>query len=102
MNEKNKEALDRIIRSKALRKIRAKRDGAQGIWKNLGMMGLIGWSVAIPSLLGAALGLWLDSRFPGNVSWTLTILLLGLVLGCVNAWHWVRRESEELEEDAND
>jgi predicted F0F1-ATPase subunit len=35
-----------------------------GVWFGLGMMGLIGWSVAVPTLLGAALGLWLDSRHP--------------------------------------
>ena len=34
------------------------------------MTGLIGWSVAIPTLLGAALGMWLDkhhrARIPGR------------------------------------
>lgn len=101
MTDNKKDALDRMLRNKALRKIRANRDDAQGIWKNLGMMGLIGWSVAIPTLLGTALGFWLDRRFPGNVSWTLAILFLGLVLGCFNAWHWVKKESDEMEEDAN-
>jgi ATP synthase protein I len=37
------------------------------VWFGLGMMGLIGWSVAIPTLLGAALGLWLDKRHPGAI-----------------------------------
>jgi ATP synthase protein I len=58
------------------------------------MFGLIGWSVAIPTLLGAALGMWIDSKVDGRQSWTLMLLIGGLVLGCLNAWRWVREESE--------
>ena len=52
------------VGAKAARKLKARRNATQGVWYGLGMMGLIGWSVAIPTLLGAALGLWLDKRYP--------------------------------------
>jgi ATP synthase protein I len=84
---------------KAARKIRARRDSAQGVWFGLGMMGLIGWSVAIPTLLGAALGIWLDQHHPGKHAWTLALLMAGLALGCFNAWHWVAKESKEIQND---
>ena len=32
-------------------------------WFGLGMMRLVGWSVAVPTLLGAAIGLWLALAF---------------------------------------
>jgi ATP synthase protein I len=57
------------------------------------MFGLVGWSVAIPTLLGIALGVWLDREFPAEHSWTLTFLFIGVLLGCLNAWYWVRQES---------
>ena len=60
------------------------------------MMGLIGWSVAVPTLMGAAFGIWLDKRYPGIHSWTLTWLIIGLFIGCLNAWHWVAREDREM------
>jgi len=66
------------------------------------MMGLVGWSVAMPTLLGAALGLWLDDRYPGGRSWTLALLAAGLVLGCFNAWHWVAKEGREIREQEAD
>lgn len=78
---------------KAERKLRARREGDRGVWFGLGMFGLVGWSVAIPTLLGLGLGLWLDDTFPGGPSWTITGLLVGIATGCVNAWVWVRRES---------
>jgi len=87
---------------KAARKLKAQRHVTQTVWSGLGMMGLVGWSVAIPTLLGAALGLWLDSRYPGGRSWTLALLAAGLVLGCFNAWNWVTREAQAIREQEAD
>lgn len=77
---------------KAERKLRARREGDRGVWFGLGMMGLVGWAVAVPTVVGIAVGLWLDRRTAGTISWTLTGLLLGVVVGCLNAWYWIRRE----------
>ncbi len=87
------------VGAKAARKIKARRNPTQGVWFGLGMMGLIGWSVVVPTLLGAALGVWLDNRYPGTHSWTLMLLIIGLVLGCLNAWHWVSKEDKEMREE---
>jgi len=88
---------------KAGRKLKAQRNAAPGVWFGLGMMGVIGWSVTVPTLLGAALGLWLDQRYPGGRSWTLALLVAGLTLGCLNAWHWVSKEDQAMrDEQEND
>ncbi|MBC7707211.1 MAG: AtpZ/AtpI family protein [Rhodoferax sp.] len=87
------------VGAKAERKRKARRSGTPGVWFGLGMMGLIGWSVAVPTLLGAALGLWLDQRNPGGRSWTLALLAAGLTIGCLNAWHWVSREDQAMHDE---
>ena len=89
----------RAVAAKVARKLRAQRNSTQGVWFGLGMMGLVGWSVAIPALAGTALGIWLDSHHPGNHSWTLTLLIVGLAIGCFNAWRWVDKENREMRED---
>src|ERR1039458_2163187 len=94
-------AFSRVVGAKAARKLQARRN-TQGVWFGLGMMGLIGWSVVVPTLLGAWLGIWLDKRHPGTHSWTLTLLVIGLVIGCLNAWHWVAKEDKEMREDPED
>jgi ATP synthase protein I len=81
------------IGRKAERKLRARRQKPRTAWFGLGMFGLVGWSVAVPTLVGVAVGLWLDRRFPGPASWTLTLLIIGVALGCANAWYWVKQES---------
>ncbi|WP_341303270.1 AtpZ/AtpI family protein [Pseudomonas sp. TMP25] len=90
------------VGAKAARKLKARRNGAPGVWFGLGMMGLIGWSVAVPTLLGAALGLWLDQQYPGGRSWTLALLMAGLTIGCLNAWHWVSQEDRAMHAEPED
>lgn len=85
--------LSEKVGSKEARKIKARREKDRGVWFGLGMFGLVGWSVAIPALIGVALGIWIDKRWPGPYSWTLMGLILGVIVGCVNAWYWVKRES---------
>ena len=90
------------IGEKAARKLKARRRSTQGVWFGLGMMGLIGWSVTVPTLLGAALGLWLDKHHPGSHSWTLALLVAGLSIGCLNAWHWVAKEEKAMRDETED
>jgi ATP synthase protein I len=94
--------LGQEVGAKAARKLRAQRHVTRTVWFGLGMMGLIGWSVVVPTLLGAALGNWLDKRYPGSHSWTLMLLVIGLIIGCVNAWHWVTKEDTEMREEQED
>ena len=98
-SEKDRTTFSREVGAKAERKLKARRNSTQGVWFGLGMMGLIGWSVAIPTLLGAALGLWLDRRFPGGRSWTLVLLVAGLTIGCLNAWFWVSKEDKAMRDE---
>jgi ATP synthase protein I len=83
----------RKVCEKEARKIKARREKDRSIWFGLGMFGLVGWSVAIPTVIGVGLGLWIDSRWPGRFSWTLMLLFVGVIIGCWNAWRWIKRES---------
>jgi len=89
----------RLIGAKSARKLKAQHNNAAGVWFGLGMMGLIGWSVVVPTLLGAALGLWLDEHHPGSHSWALALLVAGLVIGCANAWRWVAKEDRAIHDE---
>ena len=86
--------------------LKAKHGRARNIWIGLGMLGLIGWSVATPTLLGVAIGVWIDNHFPSRYSWTLMLLIIGLLVGCLTAWRWMAKEYREIrkeqeEEDTN-
>jgi ATP synthase protein I len=98
----------RQVGSRERRKLWARRHVDRSVWFGLGMYGLVGWSVAIPTVIGVAVGVWVDTVWPGRFSWTLMLLSAGLIVGCWNAWYWVSREQraigrhgdEDREEDA--
>jgi len=83
--------LDAVERSQE-RKLRSRRDGRPEIARGLGTSGIIGWSVAVPTLLGIALGVWLDRRVDSDYAWTLVLLAAGLLIGGITAWYWAGRE----------
>jgi ATP synthase protein I len=87
---------------KAARKLKVQRAGDRSVWFGLGMTGLIGWSVAVPTILGALLGVWLDRHHPQAHSWTLALLVAGLVVGSANAWHWVSEQGKAMRDDSED
>ena len=99
---KERTAFSREVGAKAARKLKARRNATPGVWFGLGMMGLVGWSVAVPTVLGAALGIWLDKRHPGSHSWTLALLVAGLAIGCFNAWIWIAKEDQAMREEQED
>jgi ATP synthase protein I len=87
------------VGDKADRKLRARRERARSLWFGLGTFGMVGWSIAIPAVIGALVGRWIDANWPGPISWTLVLLLVGLAVGCFNAWRWVCQEMEEMQRE---
>lgn len=93
-DKRHETRLGRQVGHKAERRIRGRREKRRTVWFGLGMFGLVGWAVAVPTLIGVAVGLWLDERYhQGRVSWTLTCLVIGIGVGCFNAWYWVKQET---------
>lgn len=87
------ERLQKKVKADATKKIRARKEGTN-IAFGLGLFGIVGWSVAMPTVMAIAMGLYLDDRFPMGFSWTLTLLFTGVIIGSFNAWYWVKKNSE--------
>lgn len=82
--------LSRSVEHQARRRRQAARE--QDSWLaqtvHLGTLGLV---IVLPIVAGAYLGLWLDRQATGySGSWTVTLIVLGVVVGAVNAWLLVR------------
>ncbi len=97
-DEKQSISFSRQIEEKEKRKLKAQRT-KNNVWFGLGMMGMVGWSVVVPALLGALTGVWLDKTYPQSFSWTLSLLIAGIITGSVIAWYWVDKEDKEMHRD---
>lgn len=54
-------------------------------------IGVLGLLFVLPVVGGAYLGRWLDGLFEGySMRWTLSLIFLGVVVGAVNVYFFVR------------
>jgi len=89
----------RKVGEKESLKLKARNNSGRSVLYGLGMFGLVGWSVAFPTVAGALIGIWLDKHYVVKHSWTLSLLVAGLILGCAFAWHWIAREDKKIQKD---
>ncbi|SDW03855.1 AtpZ/AtpI family protein [Aequorivita viscosa] len=94
-------SFEKVVGDKEERKLQAQRE-KKSVWAGLGLFGMIGWSIVVPTILGAALGMWLDKHYKNDFSWTLSLLVAGLMLGCLIAWNWVQKENNEIHKNNKD
>lgn len=95
IQQKNKNVFEKTLGQKISQRLKKSNQQNEFIF-GLSMFGMVGWSVAIPTLIGIAIGIWIDTHFPSPYSWTLMLLILGVILGSLNAWYWVQREGKQL------
>ena len=76
------------------RMLRARATRENAYWRALTLLGVVGWSVTVPTLAGVALGIWIDRVWPSRFSWTLTLLFIGLTIGCLNAWMHIKNDTK--------
>ena len=92
MSNRNDRSADHIRRS-AERMQRARKQPRASPLRGLGAFGMIGWSVAVPTVAGAFLGLWLNRVAPQSFSWPIALILGGIVVGAMIAWNWIDKET---------
>lgn len=97
-NEKNRDRinLSEKVGEQEQRLLQSKHEKKRSVWAGLGLFGIIGWTIVVPTLSGIAFGRWLDVHYPQSHSWTLSLLVVGLALGCYGAWHWIKKEHHNM------
>jgi ATP synthase protein I len=68
------------------------RHGEPSFAHYLAQVGVLGWAIVVPTLLGIFLGRWIDFRLGTGIFWTGPLLLIGLGIGCWSAWRWMHGE----------
>jgi ATP synthase protein I len=78
------------VRLRGERHQRWLRDGDPSVARRLAQIGVLGWIIVVPMLIGVFLGRWLDRIFDSGLFCTAPLLMLGAVLGCWSAWRWMQ------------
>lgn len=65
------------------------RDGTGRTVAALARVGVLGWLIVTPTLLGTWAGHALDRVLGTGIFWTAPLLLVGLGVGCWSGWRWM-------------
>jgi len=87
------------IHTSEQRKVRAKMRKRHPLWFGFGYFGIIGWLVMTPLAAMLALGVWLDTITKIRMSFTLTGIFIGIILGLISAGAWVEKERKKIEKE---
>ena len=88
-NDRQRRLRDRVERQ-AGRLRRAEGERHQWLAQTV-YIGTLGLVFIVPVVGGAYLSAWLDGRLEGySMSWTLTLILLGLAVGAVNVYLMIK------------
>ena len=89
--EKDGRLLD-AARLAAERDRRAREDRQPTVAGRLGQIGVLGWAIVAPILVGVVAGRWLDRAFGTGIFFTAPMIMLGAAAGMWTAWRWMRRQ----------
>ena len=83
------DALVKGVRVRGKRHRRWLREGEPSAARRLAQIGVLGWIIVVPMLLGVFAGRWLDRTFNSGLFCTAPLLIVGLALGSWSAWKWM-------------
>lgn len=83
----------RAARQAVQRGRHAQEEPEPSLGSRLGQIGILGWTIVVPTLLGLALGHWLDRHFGTGVFFSAPLLMTGAAIGLWFAWKWMHRQT---------
>ncbi len=89
---KKHERLQEAVKTRRKWRARWQSEGERSIGQNLAMIGVLGWTIVTPTLVGIFVGRWLDRHLNSGIFWTLGLLVLGVAIGCALAWKRMQSE----------
>ncbi|MFM0430439.1 AtpZ/AtpI family protein [Paraburkholderia aspalathi] len=85
-------------RQAAERDLRGREEPEPSLGSRLGQIGILGWAIVLPTLMGLALGHWLDRTFGTGVFFSAPLLMIGAAVGFWSAWKWMHRQQRNHHE----
>ncbi|EIE48997.1 ATP synthase [Salipiger aestuarii] len=69
-----------------------RRDPEPSLARRFGQIGVLGWVIVVPTILGAAVGNWLDLRLGTGIMLAAALTMIGAGLGLWLAMRWMRKQ----------
>lgn len=89
---RSSEPMAEAVRTRQERRERWHNEGEQSVIGFVGQIGVLGWIIVAPTLIGIFVGRWLDRTFSTGILFSAAMLILGVSLGFWSAFRWMHRQ----------
>jgi len=80
------------VRQQRERQRKWRREGELSMAQYVGQIGVLGWIIVAPTLIGLFIGRWLDHRLGTGIFWSAPLMGIGVIIGCWSAWKWMHKQ----------
>ena len=92
IDDPSPDGLTEAVRQQRIRRDRWRSEGEPSMMRFVGQIGVLGWIIVAPTLLGLFVGRWIDRWLGSGIFWSAPLLLVGVVIGCWSAWRWMHQQ----------
>jgi len=91
--QQQRDKMAEAARSTAERVRQGESSPEPSLGARLGQIGVLGWAIVLPILLGLIVGRWLDRWLATGVMFSAALIMLGAAAGFWSAWRWMHRHN---------
>jgi ATP synthase protein I len=96
--KRDADSMAQAARQAVERERQAQEESEPSLGARLGQIGILGWTIVVPTLLGLALGHWLDRHLRTGVFFSAPLLMAGAAVGMWSAWKWMHRQTRRVQQ----
>ena len=86
------DSLTDAVRERRVRRESWRTEGEPSTMRFVGQIGVLGWIIVTPTLIGLFIGRWVDRWLGTGIFWSAPLLMIGVALGCWSAWRWMHQQ----------
>jgi ATP synthase protein I len=95
----NHDEVARAARDAAGREARGREQPEPSLGSRLGQIGILGWTIVLPTFAGLAIGRAIDRLLGTRVLFSAPMVMLGAAAGLWFAWKWMHRQERSHQDD---
>ncbi|RME99436.1 MAG: AtpZ/AtpI family protein [Alphaproteobacteria bacterium] len=91
-DEERRRDIEEAVKRHRTRRAARSAEGERPLWRDLSMIGALGWLIVLPALAGVFTGRWVDTLLGSGVTFSTALTLAGVCLGFWMAWKRMHAE----------
>ena len=92
IHDPSPDGLTKAVRERRARQQDWRDEGQPSVMRFVGQIGVLGWIIVTPTLVGLFIGRWIDRQLGTGIFWSAPLLLVGVAIGFWSAWRWMHRQ----------